>query len=101
MHDFQILKESHLLLHPDTFKLGDAVYQGLHKLFANAFTPIKKKKGHSLTAEEKHYNRALSQQRIQIEHVNRRCKIFRIVKDTYRGKGTFQERAKLVYSLFG
>ncbi|MDD2661053.1 MAG: hypothetical protein PHY54_15465 [Methylococcales bacterium] len=25
-------------------------------------------------------------QRVFIEHINRRCKIFRIVKDVYRGK---------------
>ncbi|MFZ2449993.1 MAG: hypothetical protein WAW36_05675, partial [Methylovulum miyakonense] len=29
---------------------------------------------------------ALSKRRVFIEHVNRRCKIFRIVKDVYRGK---------------
>ena len=28
----------------------------------------------------------LSKQRVFIEHINRRCKIFRIVKDVYRGK---------------
>jgi hypothetical protein len=31
-------------------------------------------------------NRELTKQRISIEHVNRRCKIFRIVKETYRSK---------------
>ena len=86
VHDFKILKESRLLLHPHTIKLGDSGYQGIQKLFANAFTPIKKKKGQSLTDEEKQYNHELSQKRIVIEHVNRRCKIFRIVKETYRGK---------------
>jgi len=39
-----------------------------------------------LTSEEKQYNRELAQKRIVIEHVNRRCKIFRIAKETYRGK---------------
>jgi len=86
VHDFKILKESRLFLHPDTIKLGDSGYQGIQKLFANAFTPVKKKKGKSLTKEEKTYNRNLAKQRILIEHVNRRCKIFRVVKETYRGK---------------
>jgi hypothetical protein len=36
--------------------------------------------------EDKAHNKALSKHRIVIEHVNRRCKIFRIVKDVYRGK---------------
>lgn len=58
----------------------------MDKLFSNALIPIKKKKGQSLTKEERKYNRNLAKQRILIEHVNRRCKIFRIVKETYRGK---------------
>jgi hypothetical protein len=86
VHDFRILKESRPLLHPDTIKIGDSGYQGIDKLFSNAVIPIKKQKGKSLTKEEKKYNRALAKQRILIEHVNRRCKIFRIVKETYRGK---------------
>jgi len=86
VHDFRILKKNRPLLHPDTIKLGDSGYQGIQKLFSNAFTPVKKKKGKSLTKEEKTYNRNLAKQRILIEHVNRRCKIFRVVKETYRGK---------------
>ncbi|MBF0240985.1 MAG: transposase [Desulfamplus sp.] len=86
VHDFRILKESRPLLHPDTIKIGDSGYQGIDKLYSNALIPIKKKKGKSLTKEERKYNRDLGKQRILIEHVNRRCKIFRIVKETYRGK---------------
>jgi hypothetical protein len=48
--------------------------------------PIKKKKGEALTAEDKVHNKALSKQRIFIENVNRRCKVFRVVKEVYRGK---------------
>ncbi|MDD5269359.1 MAG: transposase family protein [Methylococcales bacterium] len=66
--------------------LGDSGYQGLDKHHPNSSLPVKKKKGQSLSAEDKAYNKALSKQRIFIEHVNRRCKIFRIVKDVYRGK---------------
>jgi len=71
---------------PDIEKYGDAGYQGLAKLFANGFTPLKKPKGRTLTPDEKAYNRAFARLRIVIEHVNRRCKIFRIAKETYRGK---------------
>ena len=31
-------------------------------------------------------NKKKSQGRIPVEHINRRCKIFRIVKETFRGK---------------
>jgi hypothetical protein len=85
-HDFELLKQAQLRIAAAVEKYGDAGYQGLAKLFANGFTPIKKPKDRDLTADEKAYNRELARLRIYIEHVNRRCKIFRIVKDTYRGK---------------
>src|SRR5665647_1262304 len=85
-HDFSVFKDSRLLLHPDVLLLADSGYQGMHKHHQNSTLPVKKKKGQSLSAEDKAHNKALSKQRIFIEHVNRRCKIFRIVKDVYRGK---------------
>ncbi|WP_232463647.1 transposase family protein [Methylovulum psychrotolerans] len=60
-----------------------AVKLAIHQ---NSVLPIKKQKGKPLSAEDKAHNKALSKQRVFIEHVNRRCKIFRIVKDVYRGK---------------
>jgi len=53
-----------------------------HGHHQNSVLPVKKQKGKPLSAE----NKALSKQDIFIEHVNRQCKIFRIVKDVYRGK---------------
>ena len=54
--------------------------------YSNTQTPRKKSKKNPLTKEDKKYNQQLAQKRIAVEHVNRRCKIFRIVKETYRGK---------------
>ena len=85
-HDFELLKQARLRMATTIEKYGDAGYQGLAKLFANGWTPIKKPKDRDLTPDEKAYNRALARLRIYIEHVNRRCKIFRSVKETYRGK---------------
>ena len=85
-HDFSVFKDSRLLLHPDALLLADSGYQGLHKHPQNSTLPVKKNKGQPLPAEDKADNKALSKQRVVIEHVNRRCKIFRIVKDVYRGK---------------
>jgi len=85
-HDFSVFKDKRLLLHPDARLLADSGYQGMHKYHQNSTLPVKKKKGQSLSAEDKAHNKALSKQRVFIEHVNRRCKIFRIVKDVYRGK---------------
>lgn len=86
VHDFKMLKKSRPVLHPKVLKLGDSGYQGLYRLYSNSQTPVKKKKGVSLTPEEEQYNRELARQRIVVENVNRRCKIFRMVKETYRGK---------------
>ena len=85
-HDFELLKHAPLRIAPAIEKYGDAGYQGLAKLFANGMTPIKKPKMRDLTLEEKAYNRALARVRLYSEHVKRRCKIFRIVTETYRGK---------------
>jgi IS5 family transposase len=85
-HDFSVFKDSGLLLHPGALLLADSGYQGIKKYHQNSTLQVKKKKGQPLSAEDKAYNTALSKQRIFIEHVNRRCKIFRIVKDVYRGK---------------
>jgi hypothetical protein len=85
-HDFMVLKQCQLRLLKALKKYADSGYQGLLKLYANSFTPRKGSKHHPLTGEDKQYNREVAKLRIKIEHVNRRCKIFRIVKETYRGK---------------
>ena len=100
IHDFELLKQARLRIASTIEKYGDAGYQGLAKLFANGFTPIKKPKGRELTADENAYNRELSRLRVSIEHVNRRCKIFRIVKDTYRGKHRQYQKTWTVVAAF-
>lgn len=86
MHDFELFKQTRIPLAPSVEIYADAGYQGLQKRMANGVTPIKKPKSRDLTPDETAHNRALARLRIAIEHVNRRCKIFRSVKDTYRGK---------------
>ena len=86
VHDFQLFKQSGVLLHPDTLVLADSGYQGLEKYHANCLLPVKKKKGQRLCKQAKEYNKALAKKRVVVEHVIRLCKIFRIVKDVYRGK---------------
>lgn len=66
--------------------LCDSGYQGIRNYHENAEHPIKKPRNGELTEEEKQYNKELAQRRIYIEHVNRRIKIFRICKETYRNK---------------
>jgi len=78
--------EDRLLLHPDVLLLADSGYQGIHEHHKSSPLLVKKKKGQPLSAEDKTHNKALSKQRVFIEYINRRCKIFRIVKDVCRGK---------------
>jgi hypothetical protein len=100
MADFRLLKESKLPLAEALEKYADAGYQGLDKLFENAFTPIKKPRHRELTKAERAYNRALATLRVRIEHVNRRCKIFRIAKEVYRGhRRHFQKTWTVVAAL--
>ena len=66
--------------------LADSGFLGIDKYHANSRTPYKSSKKNPLTPEQKQFNKQLAQKRVFIEPINRRCKIFRIVKNTYRGK---------------
>ena len=66
-------------------KYADSGYQGLQKLLADTTLPFKRTKWKPLTPELTQHNREPARLRIAVEHVNRRCEIFRIVKETYRG----------------
>jgi hypothetical protein len=89
-HDFQMYKDftkkGKLKIHQNIKILADSGFQGLGKLHKKVELPFKKTKKNPLTAEQKAYNKQLAKKRVAIEHKNRACKIFRIVKDTYRGK---------------
>ena len=74
------------MIHPDSELLADSGYQGLNKYHENSVIPMKKKRGIPHTTEAKAHNKALSKRRILIENINRWCKVFRCVKDVYRGK---------------
>ena len=86
VHDFKIFKESKLQIGEHVEVCVDLGYQGIKKLLLNVSIPDKKPKGGNLTPEQKKENKKKSQGRIPVEHINRRCKIFRIVKEVFRGK---------------
>jgi len=101
-HDFTMLKNSIIDAIGENVKiLCDSGYQGIKDIHENAEHPIKKPKNGELTEEEKQYNKELAQRRIYIEHVNRRIKIFKICKETYRNKQNRMElRIKLIAALY-
>ena len=102
VHDFRMFKDSLAGVLPEgIMAMLDSGYQGVTKYLPNALIPYKATKNKPLTVEEKAFNTMLSKLRIVIEHINRQLKIFRICKETYRGKGQRGLlRVKLIASFY-
>lgn len=86
IHDLRLFKGSRIHFAPWVKCLADKGYQGIKKVHANSQTPMKKPPRGQLNAEQKRVNRALARQRIVVEHVNRRLKVFRILAGPYRNR---------------
>ena len=86
VHDFRIWKESQIGIGKKIEILADKGYQGIKKLHENSRIPFKKIKGKSLSQEQKKFNRQLAKERIVVEHVHRRLKIFRVLSSRYRNR---------------
>ena len=100
-HDFKIFQASGVHFHPQTQSLADKGYQGIQHFHANSGVPYKKPKDKELSPEAKAHNRALGRERIVIEHVNRRLKIFRILAGKYRNRRRrFGLRCNLIAALY-
>lgn len=85
-HDFHLFKESHSVISAHICTLADAGYLGINNLHENSQIPAKKSKLHPLTKEQQSYNHKLSSERIFVENVIRRLKIFRILSERYRNR---------------
>jgi transposase len=85
-HDFKLFKDSRSSMSPTTCTLADTGYQGMAQIHENCRTPTKKTKLHPLTKEQKASNRALSHERIRVENIICRLKVFRILSERYRNR---------------
>jgi transposase len=86
-HDFRLFKESGATVQPHVLILADAGYQGIATIQKTAeFRSFKRKKNCPLSEEEKKVNRDLSKQRITVEHIFRKLKIFCIFREKYRNR---------------
>jgi hypothetical protein len=86
-HDFKVFKQSKASRKIIFSKvLADSGYQGIAKICPNAQIPNKKSKNNSLTKEKKKENRKLSSERIIIEQINAKIKVFKITKYPYRNR---------------
>ncbi len=81
-----MFKESRCALPASTRALADTGYQGLGAIHGNSRTPAKKSKLHPLSHEQRTSNRSLSRERILIENIIRKLKIFRILSERYRNR---------------
>ena len=86
MHDFKVYKKSKLAIHKETEATLDLGYQGIEKLHANSRLPKKGSKNKPLTDEDKAANRQLSKERVMVEHVIGKIKVFRIMTERYRNR---------------
>jgi hypothetical protein len=94
--DFELFKESRCLFSKHIRSLADSGYIGLSNLHTNSQVPAKKSKFHPLTKEQKASHRQLSHERVLVENVIRRLKIFRILNERYRNR---RERFSLRFNL--
>ena len=85
-HDFRVLKESGVRLHPNTKAMTDTGYLGLQKVHGNTTMPKKRSKKNPLNKEDKLHNRKISKDRVPAEHVIGAVKRFKIVSDRYRNR---------------
>lgn len=86
-HDFALYKNSIGSRVLDSIKAqADSGYQGITAIHHNSETPKKKPRGGTLTNEEKKENRRISRERILIENINAKIKVFKIMKYPYRNR---------------
>jgi DDE superfamily endonuclease/Helix-turn-helix of DDE superfamily endonuclease len=89
--DINIFREQQKKFNIEQRFMGDKGYQG----GVNIKTPQKKPKGRELTDLQKEANKAISSERIYVEHVIRIIKIFRAAKERFRMKGNKYEEVIL------
>ena len=84
---------------PRVFKIADI--KGIAAYHVNSYVPLKKPQQGELTSLQREYNRALSQERMGIEHINRSLKIFRILSERYRNRRRrYSLRCNLISAIY-
>ena len=100
-HDFRVFKESKVHIHPATRTETDSGYQGIKKYHSNSALPYKHSRKKKLTKEQKQHNHKVSSSRVQVEHIIRRQKIFRILGERYRNRRKrFGLRVNLIAGIY-
>ncbi|MDR2635031.1 MAG: IS5/IS1182 family transposase, partial [Clostridiales bacterium] len=86
-HDFKLFKRTiGGAVSPKTLIEADGGYTGLLKLHANSAVPKRKSKQKPLTKAERKVNRVISSDRMLIENINAKKKVFKIFSTKYRNR---------------
>lgn len=100
-HDFRVFKESKIHVHSAIKIETDSGYQGIKKYHANSELPYKQSKKKILTKEQKEHNHSVSSSRVQVEHIIREIKIFRVLAERYRNRRKrFGLRVNLIAGIY-
>ena len=100
-HDFRVFKESRVHFHPDTIAETDSGYQGINKYHSNSRLPHKSSKKKKLTKEQKKHNHTIASSRVQVEHIIREIKVFRVLGERYRNRRKrFGLRVNLIAGIY-
>jgi hypothetical protein len=86
VHDKKICDQESLLFTKNISVIVDLGFKGLTSEKAQIIMPYKHKKNQSLSDEQKVHNRWISRIRVKIEHIIAGVKIFRKVKEKFRGR---------------
>ena len=100
-HDFRVFRESKVHIHPDIRTETDCGYQGIKKYHRNSAIPHKHSRKNKLTREQKQHNHKISGSRVQVEHIIRKQKVFRILGERYRNRRKrFGLRVNLIAGIY-
>ena len=96
-----MFKESAVHIPADIKSQTDSGYQGIGKYHQNSELPYKHSKKIKLTKEQKKHNHLVSSSRVQIEHIIRELKVFRILGERYRNRRKrFGLRVNLIAGIY-
>ena len=100
IHDFTLFKNSKFDLSPHLEINADSGFQGIQKLHSKVEIPHKASKLKPLNDTQKAQNTKKASKRVPIEHINRKCKIFKICGCRFRGKHKNYEKTwKLIAAI--
>ena len=100
-HDYHLYKKSNVHIHEQTEIIVDTGYQGLQDIHLKTRKPKKKSRKNPLSKTDKKNNGIISSDRVMVEHVIRKIKIFRIMGERYRNRRRrFGLRLNLIAAIY-